>query len=273
MSAKEVSRKVNATKNYRLFARNEDNRVLDIKKHRKLEQSMKQYGFLPCFPIVAVRDENKNLIVKDGQHRLAIAETLDIPVYWIEETIDFDVAVVNSTSRTWVLRDYAQKYANNGNKAYQEGIEFADDNRLPLGTAFALLGGCCGFTNIQADYVSGKFKIKDRSWADAVAAVYVALTSLAPAMHNARFIEACMAVCRVPTFDRKRLLQNVDRCREKLVPYSTRDAYLDMLEELYNFGRSKLTGLKAEATMAMRERNAAHKSRAAKQAKKQIAAA
>lgn len=272
MSKDTISRKVNVTKDYRLFGGSDENRPLDIKKHRKLEQSMAKYGFLPCFPVVCFRNADKKLIIKDGQHRLAIAETLGLPVYWIEETIDFDIAVINCTPKTWALRDYAQKYAASGIKAYQEGIDFCDENHLSIGFGFSLLAGTTSFGNIKSPYVDGEFKIKDRAWANAVVGIYVPMIGLSSAIRNDRFIEACMAVCRVEIFDAKRLLHNAERCRDKLVSYSTREAYLDMLEQVYNFGRNKLVGLKAEATMAMRDRNAVVAKRTAKEAKNEKAA-
>ena len=66
-----------------------------------------------------------------------------------------------------------------------------------------------------------------------------------------------MAVCRVPHFDAKRFLRDANACREKLVVYSTRDGFLEMMEEIYNFRQSKLVGLKAEAKIVMRHRNVA----------------
>lgn len=263
--------KIQVTKNYRMFARSSENRPLDMRKHRKLEQTMKEYGFIPDFPIVCRRDEKKHLIVKDGQHRLAVAESLGLPVYWTEGEIDFDVAKINSTAKIWTLKDYAQKWADNGIKSYHEGIEFAENNQLPLGTAFALLAGTTTYSNIDDQFMRGEFRVKDRQWADAVAAIYVPLAAMQPALKNARFIEACMAACRVDDFDKKRLLHNAERCRDRLIPYSTRDAYLDMLEEVYNFGRAKLVGLKAAATMVMRERNATVKAKKQK-ASRELAA-
>ncbi len=254
MSAKDAT-KINVTKNYKLFGRSEENRPVNLKKHRPLELSMKEYGFLRSFPISCRRDSTKGLIVKDGQHRLAIAETLGLPVFWVEDPVDFDIAKVNNGQEKWQVRDFADKYAANGITAYRDGLEFADRHRLPIGTAFALLSGYTCFTGCKDAFVAGKFVVKDRKWADNVAAIYVPLVTMAPLMKNVRFIEACMAVCRVPTFEAKRLLQNAERCREKLVPFSTREAYMDMLESIYNFGRAKLVGLKAEATMLMRERS------------------
>lgn len=259
--------KIQCTKNYRLFGRSPDNRDLKVKKHRKLLESMKLYGFLDTYPIIVVRDAKGNLTVKDGQHRLAIAESLGLSVYFTESHVDFDVAIVNSTASIWVLRDYAEKFSRNGKSDYADGLEFADSHKLPIGTAFALLSGLTSFTSVQNAFTSGTFRVKDRKWADLVAGIYGPIVMMNPALKNARFIEACMAVCRVKGFDADRMLQCVTGCRDKLVPYSTRDAYLDMLESIYNFRRSKLVGLKAEATMVMRARNPAKKSKELKLAK------
>jgi hypothetical protein len=82
-----------------------------------------------------------------------------------------------------------------------------------------------------------------------------------------------MAVCRVEEFDPERLLHNAAKCRDKLVSYSTRDAYLGMLEQIYNFNRRQLVGLTALATMAMRERSATVASKKNKAAKSEVVAA
>lgn len=246
--------KLNCTKNYRLFLPNPDNRPFDAKKHKRLLNSMKRYGFLSCFPIACFRNGDKHLVVKDGQHRLAFAETLGLPVWWIEEKIDFDVALINCTPKTWVLKDFAEKYALGGKKAYQDGLEFAAVHGLPIGVTFSLLAGTTTFSNIQGQFVDGSFKVKDRAYAELVASIYTSMVDLSQDVRNARFMEACMGVCRVQEFKPSRLIQNAKRCREKLISYSTKDAYLEMLEEIYNFGRHELVGLKAKARMVMRKR-------------------
>jgi len=248
--------KINVTKNYRLFGRPQDNRPTDPRKHRKLEESMKRYGFLPCYPIICTRDRDKHLNLKDGQHRLLFAEKLGLPVYWIEDEVDFDVALVNCAQRTWALRDFAHRYATAGIQVYRDGLEFSDRHKIPLGMTFALLGGTTTFSNVQESFFSGTFKAKDTAWAERVASVYSPMVGLAPVLRNARFLEACMACCRVKDFDGGRLMHNAERCREKLIAYSTRDAYLDMIETVYNFGRKQLVPIKIAALTALRERNA-----------------
>lgn len=273
MSERLHGRKVNATRDYRLFVRSDENRVINPKKHKKLERSMREYGFLSCYPIICFRDEQKRLIIKDGQHRLNFAETLGLPVYWIEVEIDFDVAKVNSTAKVWTVRDYAEKWAQRGLKPYVEGLEFSERHGLPIGITFAILNGTTTFGNVQSDFEDGTFKIKDRAWAESIAAIYGPITTLSADTRNAAFLTACMAVCRVPDFDQKRLLHNASRCRDKLVSYSTREAYLEMIEEVYNFGRKQLVGLKSQATMAMRERNATTAAKKHKAEKEAVSAA
>lgn len=260
------NRKITATKNYRLFHRSDENRALNLKKHRKLYESMKIYGYLPSFPVVCYRDAKGNLVVKDGQHRLAIAEELGLPVYYVEEAIDFDVALVNCTPKGWALIDYAQKWTANGITVYQDVIDFADQYGIALGVAAGLLSGTASWKNIQNDFMAGKFRIKDRVWAENVTVLYSSTVALSKNVRSKHFIDACMACCRVEKFDIQRFLHGAERCREKLVPYSTRDAYLDMMESIYNFNRAtkNLVPLKHLAVQAMRERNAVYKTKKAK---------
>lgn len=276
MTDRLIGRKINVTKDYRLFTRSSENRIVKEKNHKALLRSMKRYGFLSSFPIVCQRNEKGHLIVKDGQHRLTFAERLRLPVYWIEESVEFDVAIVNSTPKPWVVRDYAEKHVANGIAVYQEGLEFADKHKLSVGNAFSLLAGTASFDNISDAFKSGVFKIKDRKWAESVAGIYTPITTMSADCRSARFLEACMAVCRVPDFNAERLLANAARCRDKLVSYSTRDAYLLMLEDIYNFGRKQLVGLKPAALMAMKERavasNGHAKKKAAKHAAEEVAA-
>jgi hypothetical protein len=267
MATRKAKPTIRCTRDYRLFVRSTDNRVTDLKKHRRLKESMEQYGFLPSFPIVCHKNGSSIRQVKDGQHRLAIAESLGLPVWYVDEEVDFDVARVNSTAKVWTTQDYALKFSNNGVAAYTEGLEFAKQYKLPVGIAFAMLGGTTHFKNVDPAYVNGQFKVKDRAWANDVAGIYAPMVEMAPRLRNKAFLSACMAACRVSEFEAKRLLQNASRCREKLVNYSTRDACLSMLEEVYNFGRSKLFGLKTAAEMTMRERSATVSSQLKKQAK------
>jgi len=247
--------KIQSTRNYQLFSKDSgENRPLNVKTHKRLAASMRKYGFLPCFPIIVIRDKDGMLVIRDGQHRYAIAEAEGLPVYYVEYPSDFNLAEINSTACIWKLSDYARKYAENNVKSYLEGVEFAEKHKLPIGIAFALLSGVHTYGDVREQFISGNFKVRDREWAELVASLYTSLVSASRQVKNTKLLEACMEVCRVPEFDPNRLLRRANRCHDMLVGYSSKDGYLDMLEEIYNFGQGPSFGLKAAANNAKRER-------------------
>jgi hypothetical protein len=243
------------TNDYRRFVIDHDNRAIHLKKYKKLYESMRMYGWIECFPMGCVKRETQ-LIVKDGQHRLAIAEELNLRVLYVVVSIDFDIGLVNCTSQKWTLVDFADKHAKNGIEDYTEGLVFASQHSLPIGAAFSLLAGTTSFTNISVAFYSGQFRVKDRDWADLVASTYKAMTTISSDLQGARFLEACMAVGRVQEFDASRLIRAAERCREKLVSFATRDGFLQMMEDVDNFRRKELVPLRVQAEQVMRSRSA-----------------
>jgi hypothetical protein len=248
---------IQTTRNYRLFERSDNNRPCEVSDHKKLRESMGEYGWLPFFPAVCHRGPGGRLVMDDGQHRLAIAEELGQPVHYVITEQRFDVAKVAAAGKPWTLRDFAITHAAQGKKDYARGLEFAELHGFPVGLAFALLAGTTGFTGIKQQFEAGEFRVKDESYATAVGGLYAALVGLSGEVKSARLVEACMTVCRVPDFSPGRMISAAKQCREKLVSYSTKDGYLDMLEEIYNYRAKRVVGLKAAAVNAMRSRNPA----------------
>lgn len=251
-----ASPKIVSTRNYRMFRRSDDNRIVDLKQHKNLRDSMKKYGFLSSFPIVCHRNGDGGLVVDDGQHRLAIAEELGLPVHYVAEQAQFDIALINSTAKVWTIGDYAAKYAANGIDSYIEGLQFAEQYGIPVGNAFALLAGTVSVNNVIEDYRGGTFQVKEREHAHMVAGLYSRLAELSPCMKTNQCVYACISVCRVEGFEPDRLITSASRNREKLVKYATKDGFLELFDELYNFKYSKKVPLKFMAMEAMKARNA-----------------
>jgi hypothetical protein len=248
--------KLNVTKDYSLFHHDPANRPLELPAHLPLKRLMDKWGFLPEFPIVCYR-KNGKLYIKEGQHRHAFAEELGLPIYWIETNSDYDISEIQAGMKKWSVANYAGRWAAAGIKDYEECIAFADRYGLQMGHAAALLSGVVNASLIRRKFQDGEFRVTDRKWADSVGSMYSEIVALEKAVKSSRFLEACMAVCRVPDFEPARFIHNAKKCRDRLIAYSTRDSYLEMIEEIYNRGRQTLLGVKAAATMAMRERNVA----------------
>lgn len=257
-----AQKKIRCSKDYLSFEKSNENRSTNAGsgKRKKLRESMEKYGFIPSFPVVCKANGSKK-IIKDGQHRFEVAESLGLPIWFTEDDTGFDIAEVNCCQEKWTVLDYAKKHSENGFQDYTKGIEFSENYGIPVGIAFALLWGTRQFTNIRDVFISGDFKIRDEEWATLVASVYSTFVSMSKDVRNNRFLEACMAICRVKTFNPDRLFKAAKRCRDKLVAYNNREANLTMLEEIYNFGKSRrlLVPLKIQATQVMDERNPSKK--------------
>jgi hypothetical protein len=256
--------KINVTKNYDLFSRSLDNRDVDAREHKELEDSMKLYGFLSCYAIVCGRDKNGKLYVKDGQHRLYFARKLGLPVYWIEDHSDIDVAKVNSSQRPWKIKDFAWRYSSKGNPHYKEVLQFVADHRISISLAARLLAGTETFGNLSRKFKAGEFKVKDRSFAQRVVSIYLPGIKASKNLRNRYFLLACSKAARVDAFTPKRFTDSLSKCQEHLVNYGSCEAYMDMLEKVYNFNRRDLFPLKIEAMKAMRDRNPIHRGDAKK---------
>lgn len=249
------SKTITTTRNYRMFHVSEDNRPLDLSKRKALRDSMKTYGFLKSFPLSCVRNGNKQVVVKDGQNRLAIAEELGLPVHYFIEDVDYDIATVNNAQMKWGLKDYAMKWANQGKEHYATLLSFIELHSIPISLGVSL---CCGQVRAGgetlAKFKKGAFEVTDYDFADRVASVYTQITSMSKDVRNRHFIAALTTACRIEGFEPKRLLDGARKRPEKLKSYSTRECYLDMIEEFYNFNRQKLIPIKMPALQILRER-------------------
>jgi hypothetical protein len=254
-----ATHKLLSTTNYDLFVMSDDNRPPDLEKHGKLVESMRRYGYLRDFPVVVRRDEESGkFVVKDGQHRLATARSLGLPVWYSVSEIDFDVPFVTTTVKQWTLLDHARVWADKGNKSCIEAIAFSEAFGLPLGSAFMLLSGQSSLSKAANRVKEGTFTVKDkdRAAAERVARVYTACARFDQKVKNARFLAACMAVCRVPGFDEDRMVRHSQRCPELLLPFNTVEACLGMLERVYNHKvhARNAVPLKHEAEKLLKER-------------------
>lgn len=245
---------IRATKDYSLFDTSPDNRQLHIKKHKKLEASIKKYGCLPYWPIVVHRNGTGKMKILDGQHRLAFAEAQGLPVYFIVADQEFDIAEINNTQKVWQLLDYVEVFSAQGKRDYAEALDFSQEHGLCLGRALAVLAGNTTVSAVKDDVERGTYKIKDREYARRVASTYCPAVALEKSIRKDTFLDACMAACRVDDFEPNRFIEGAKKCRSKLINYSDKDSFLQMMEDIYNHNRRTLFPLRIKAIEVMRSR-------------------
>ena len=252
------SQTVKQTSKYSIFSMADRNRTvcLDSTKRRRLVESMQQYGFIPAYPIYVYRRDGR-MEVQDGQHRLAAARQLGLPVYYIEVSHGIDIPRIQNTQAPWTIRDYAESYANTGNPHYRHLLDFAEIHDIPLSTARAILsnrvGGRAG--DMSSKFQRGEWKITSQENADRVVYLLSAVTSVAPQCRSRFLIAALFAYSLIEGVDDRQLTVNLHRKPELARQYGSRDGYLDMLEQIYNFGSRQAVPIRICAENMLKNRN------------------
>ena len=97
------------------FKLDERNRSTTPNHVKELMDSMKENGVIKA-PIIV----NEKFIVLDGQHRLEACKRLNLPIYYM--VIDGygmkEAVQMNANLRRWVLNDYIEYFAADGNADY-----------------------------------------------------------------------------------------------------------------------------------------------------------
>lgn len=104
------------TTNYSMFKKLSGNRGITSAGLNKVKNSIAKNGYHP-FPITV----NEKMEVVEGQHRLAVAEELGLPILYIVDRgagIE-ECKILNNYRSSWKIKDYISCEAENGNVDYK----------------------------------------------------------------------------------------------------------------------------------------------------------
>lgn len=153
------------TSNYNQFKNFDGNRATDQNHIDELIRSIKNSNKLHLHPIIV--DQNKNII--DGQHRLAAARELKLPIYYIVD-VDAeksDIPILNTNRRNWLLTDYISFYQESGLEDYIFIQNIREKHKKTIKTFSTLYEAitciCTNGTHAFSHLVrSGKIKLENK---------------------------------------------------------------------------------------------------------------
>lgn len=245
------------TTNYDMFTLEQENRDVDLrdKETKNLAESMVEFGWFDAFPLMCVK-KGRKLVVKDGQHRLAIAREFGIPVKYVVISGDIpDVAWLQQTSKKWKPKDYASRYAKAGNDHYIQLIAFFERYGIPLTMSAAILANTTTFANTSDRFYRGRYQIKSRRIATELAECWQELVDTNKVFKKLQSVKALWSCFHVDYFDPERLIAGAHRHGGAIKNMATADGFLELFEELYNFGRKGRAPLRFDAIEAMKSRH------------------
>lgn len=164
--------------NYQRFQVLEGNREFSKPRADALALAMNEKNLLPLFPLVCVKNGADHLKVLDGQHRLAAAAQLNIPVDYVlvdDLSLD-DMRRINGNQTPWATKDYLHHFVQLGYSDYIKLERFCRDNKIGVMVAAAMLHGENTTSGaLTKHFRSGKFKFRNESTAYIVAKVVKSL--------------------------------------------------------------------------------------------------
>lgn len=225
------------TRNYAAFKFDLLNRAIRQDKLDRLYDAIQAKNLLHLFPIVVSQD----FVVIDGQHRLKVAEALNVPIYYIisSQMRIQDAALVNSNVSLWRGADYLAHWRNAGLSDYLQFSEFWKENQfLPFSTTLKLLSygaGRDGKRSLNDIFVNGEFKIGDISFARKVALMARDFSRWVKFWKDTVFVSALINLAANPEYVHERMMQKMEYLSVRLVKCADIKGYLYVIEEIYNY--------------------------------------
>lgn len=226
---------VYSTKDYNKFKFRGDNRIIKESHVRGLVENMRVRGWEPGSYVVI----NEKGEVIDGQHRVKAATKLGIPIFYtIERKAGFDtIRNLNRNQKNWALTDHIHGYVEENNPHYIKLNNFIKEYpELKVTECMMLCKN--SFTSVsREDFESGNFTVKDmtkaREWANNI----MSLKPYFKGFNRSIFVRALVKVLsKKEEFKFDRFLHKVTIRPNLIRMCGTVEQYVDMIEEIYNFG-------------------------------------
>lgn len=244
------------TKDYDSFKLLDYNRKVDETRVEGLIESIKEHGFL--LPILVSED----LSVADGQHRLAAAKRLNVPVSYIKYGIKIDnlpilISKLNSLSKNWKSVDYymmwnelkKENYVWMANVIEKYDITFEELFKVFTGTIFRIMDkfkdGTLTFTKTQKDKIIEKIEN------------FRSIVNFSEVFSGEGFGNvfrlAVITIIKHPEFDKDRMLRKLKKDAGRLLGCVNRIDFIQQLEHVYNHGeRNQIDFLKSKTKKGLK---------------------
>lgn len=223
------------TTNYDLFHLLPENREVDVKHVRKLVDMIAQSNLLHLKPL----DVTADLGVIDGQHRLAAARELGLPVYYKigQQLSEADITTLNVAQKNWEGVDYLHYWTVKGKPHYVALTEFRQRHpSISFTNAKMMFTGST--SNRLEDFRNGRWQATEAAKAEQVAELVERIASEAQfkaAMHTGFVAAVYHCLTNVEGFDPKLFMERILKQPRSLVTCASHKQYLTLFQEIYNY--------------------------------------
>lgn len=228
---------MNSTKEYSIFQDFSSNREVDPKHVNKLVNAIQRRNLLHVNPIVV----DGQMRVIDGQHRLAAAKILGVPIYYIQDTINRkDISMLNSNQKNWNTMDYINYYTIEKSSSFiQLSSLIKHYPEVPI-SALLVLSNSEGRRDLK-ELKEGRLDVLNidhcRKVCDELKELHKKFQS--DFVFDSRFPLALSKAFGTEGFEMERLYRQIEASPREFVRCHTTEQYLEMIEDLFNRNLSK----------------------------------
>lgn len=223
--------KTQVTKDYGKFKLLKGNRPINYKHVYDIKDSIRRHGYIPTVAVT-----NERLEVIDGQHRLQVAQELNLPYYYVVgEGLSLQDAIsVNIAQRKWTLQDFIESYASAGNQNYIDLLKDMKKWSVSYIVPTVLYG------QPTRNVKNGTLEYKSSRKLDDMIAEALEIQGYI----GTRVIAVWQAISKVVTTDgynHQKMMKNMVMFKGNplLGPKVDEKGYILMFEEIYNFHARK----------------------------------
>ena len=224
--------KVHTTRDYSLFKSIDGNRNKNLLHINRLKKSMSEKYL---FTIVVV---NEKYEIIDGQHRFEVIKELGLPLHYV--VLDgyglTEVHILNQNSKTWNMDDFLNGYCDLGYADYLIYRKFKNDYNLGNNEVLNLLNGTTHHGK-NVSFYDGTFKVIDIAKSRNIMDTILLVQPYYEGCKRRSFIFAMIGLLKNPKFDMNEFLGKLKQQPTALMDLPTITAYVELIEEIYNYRR------------------------------------
>lgn len=221
-----------STTDYSIFKEFSSNREIDEKHVKQLMVAIAAKNLLHVNPIVV--DEQMRVV--DGQHRLAAAEKLGLPIYYIKDNIDrSDISMLNSNQKNWTAMDYINFYTIEKNPSFITLTNLINHYPDMAVSALLVLSNSEGKRNLK-DLKSGSLDVLNAAHCEKVCEFCEILNRKFQNdfVFYSRFPLAISTAMKAEQWEAETFIRHIEASPRSFVRCHTKEQYLEMIEEIYN---------------------------------------
>lgn len=229
---------VQSTKDHSIFRTQNGNRQVNKLHKSRIKDSMATSTLVS--PIIV----NENYEIIDGQHRFEALKELDKPVqyivvkgYGLKET-----QILNVNTKNWNLNSFLDSYCDLGNENYLAFKEFHEKYDFSITASLIIAGGVGNEITPVNMFRNGNLDFKDTRLAYERAEKITMLGEYNPKFHEVVFVRTMMGLFLNDNFEFSHLLSKLKIQPNALQPMRSRQQYLILIEDIYNYkSRNKVS--------------------------------